>query len=155
MNIDDMPQRHLPHTKPMTDNLPSPSDLPGADIVIYDGECQFCRKQVARLHRLDGKDRLAYMSLHDPSARTRCPNLSHEQLLEQMYVIDQKGRQFGGASAFRYLSHRLPKLWPLAPLMHLPFSLPLWQWLYRQVAIRRYRWNKPECENGACRIHFH
>jgi predicted DCC family thiol-disulfide oxidoreductase YuxK len=139
----------------MSVSLPSPAELPQADVVIYDGECQFCQKQVARLHAWDGRGRLAFLSLHDPLTRQYCPNLSHEQLLEQMYVVDPQGRQYGGAAAFRYLSLRLPRLWPLAPLMYIPFSLPVWQWLYRQVAVRRYRWNKTECENGTCRIHHH
>jgi predicted DCC family thiol-disulfide oxidoreductase YuxK len=137
----------------MPDSLPTPAERPDADVVIYDGNCQFCQKQVARLHRWDG-NRLAYLSLHDPRTHQLCPNLTHEQLLEQMYVIARDGRQHGGADAFRYLSRQLPALWPLAPLMHIPLSLPLWRWMYRQVAVRRYQWNRPDCENDACKIHF-
>ncbi len=143
---------------PMTNEkrlFPFTRYLPGADVVIYDGECQFCCRQVARLSNWDGGGRLAFVSLHDPAAQQYCSNLSRDQLLEQMYVVDSQGRQYGGAAAFRYLSLRLPRLWPLAPFMYLPFCLPLWQWLYRQVAKRRYLWNKTECEDGACRTHFH
>jgi predicted DCC family thiol-disulfide oxidoreductase YuxK len=136
-------------------HLPTPAELPSADVVIFDGDCQFCQKQVARLARWDGRGRLAFVSLHDPLASQYCPDWTHEQLLEQMVVVDQQGRQHAGAAAIRYLSLRLPRLWPLAPLLHIPYCLPVWQWLYRQVAIRRYRWNKPDCADGACRIHFH
>ncbi|MGC4003208.1 MAG: hypothetical protein QM811_08770 [Pirellulales bacterium] len=46
-------------------------------------------------------------------------------------------------------------MWVLAPLLHIPFSLPLWQWGYDQVAKRRYRWGKvDDCADGACAIHF-
>ena len=60
-----------------------------------------------------------------------------------------------GAAAFRYLTTRLPRLFPLAPLMHLPFTLPIWKWGYRQVAKRRYLAGKTtNCDDGSCAVHF-
>ena len=136
-------------------DLPTPDQFPEADVVIYDGHCFFCKGQVARLHRLDGRNRLAFISLHDESVARRYPDLTHDQMMKQMYVIDRQGGRHGGANAIRYLSRRLPSLWLLAPLLHIPFTLPLWSWLYNQIAIRRYRMNPPaNCENGACEIHF-
>ena len=143
-------------TKPAT-GLPTPQENPTADIVIYDGHCKFCTLQIQRLARWDGKGRLAFLSLHDPKVTKRFPDLTYDQLMEQMYVIDRKGRRHTGAAAFRYLTTRLPRLFLLAPLLHIPFTLPLWQWGYRQVAKRRYRlMGKTEaaCDDGACRVHF-
>jgi len=134
--------------------LPTPADRPAAVVVIYDGDCRFCTGQVRRLSRWDTGGRLAYLSLHDAEVAGRYPDLTHEQLMEQMYVVDHSDWRHGGAAAFRYLTRLLPRLWPLAPLMHLPFSLPLWQWIYRQVARRRYRIaGKSSCENDTCRVH--
>lgn len=134
--------------------LPSPDERPDADVVIYDGNCRFCTGQVERLARWDGGGRLAFLSLHDPWTASRYPDLSHDELMENMYLVDRRGRRHRGAAAFRYLSRRLPRLWWLAPLMHIPFSLPLWQFIYRQVAKRRYRWGKVEaCEDDACAVH--
>jgi predicted DCC family thiol-disulfide oxidoreductase YuxK len=133
--------------------LPDPEQHPAADVVIYDGNCQFCTRQVQRLHRWDGSGRLAFLSLHDPSVSHFAPGITHEQLMEQMYVVSQSGRIRGGAAAFRYLTRRLPWLWPLAPLLHFPFSLPVWRWLYAQVAQRRYRLSSSACDQDACRVH--
>lgn len=135
--------------------LPIPEQFPQADVVIFDGNCHFCQGQVARLHRFDGRNRLAFLSLHDDQVARRYPDLTHDQLMKQMYIIDHSGRRYGGAEAIRYLSRRLPRLWILAPLLHIPFSLPLWSWLYNQVAIRRYRLNQPtDCPSGTCEIHL-
>lgn len=127
--------------------------------MIYDGRCVFCTASVRRLQWLDGRNRLAFLSLHDPLVTERFSDLSHEQLMEQLYIIphSQPQQRLGGAAAVKYLSRRLPKLWIIAPLMHLPFSLPLWQWLYRQIAKRRY-WiankNGTACdEGGTCELH--
>jgi predicted DCC family thiol-disulfide oxidoreductase YuxK len=137
------------------ESLPSPKQRPGADVVIFDGKCRFCRSQVERLDRLDRAGRLAFLSLHDPAVAEQYSDLSHDALMEEMYVIDARGVRRRGAEAFRYLSRRLPLLWPLAPILHIPFSLPLWRWLYRQVASRRYRLaGSNACDDDACQIHF-
>lgn len=139
----------------MAVQLPDPDDQPGADVVLYDGHCRFCIGQVRNMRRADVTGRLAFLSLHDMRVRERYPDLSHDQLMAQMYVIDHRGRRHGGPSALRYLTRRLPLLWPLAPLLHIPFSLPLWNWLYQQIAQRRYWFGRVEtCDDGACRVHF-
>jgi predicted DCC family thiol-disulfide oxidoreductase YuxK len=133
--------------------LPSINDRPNADVVIYDGKCPFCRSQVSRLAAWDGGGRLAFLSAHDPLVAQRYADLSLDQLMTQMYVVDRRERRHGGAAALRYLSRRLPRLWFVAPLLHIPCSLPLWQWVYRQIAVRRYRLaGGPACDDGACQI---
>ncbi len=137
--------------------LIDPDRRPGADVVIFDGQCRFCQKQVMRLHWFDSRNQLSYLSLHDPRVAERYPDLSHDQLMDQMYVVSQDGRRFGGARAIRYLSRRLPRLWWLAPLMHIPFTIPLWQWLYHKVAVRRYKLSQAfsdDCDQGGCKVHL-
>jgi predicted DCC family thiol-disulfide oxidoreductase YuxK len=137
--------------------LPTLRDNPYADVLIYDGHCKFCAAQVQRLAGCDGMARrVAFISLHDPEVAMRWPDLTHDMLMEQMYVVDRQGNRYGGAAAFRYLSRRLPRLWLLAPLMHVPFSLPLWQAIYRQVAKQRYKLmgKTNACDGDTCAVHF-
>ena len=135
--------------------LPDPDSLSDADVVIYDGQCNFCRSQVNNLRRLDvGGQRLAYISLHDPRVAERYADLDHQSLMDQMYVVDAQGRRHGGADAVRYLSRRLPMLWLAAPILHLPGTANLWRWLYRQVAKRRYKLAGKSCENDVCSVHM-
>jgi len=137
--------------------LRTPAENPAADVVIYDGHCRFCTNQVQKLARWDGKGRLAFLSLHDEEVAKRYPQLSYDELMKQMYVFTADGKQYAGAAAFRYLTRRLPWLYALAPLLHIPCSLPIWQWLYRQVAIRRYKIagkTGEACEGDACAVHL-
>ena len=145
--------------------LPSPQDRPSADVLIFDGDCVFCSRQVKHLMKFDGKDRLAFVSLHDAFVSENFPDLSYEELMKQLYLIpfdsdasEYSSERLGGAAALRYLSRRLPKLWILAPFLHIPFSLPVWQWGYDQVAKRRYKIagkTGENCdENGSCELHF-
>lgn len=84
-------------------------------------------------------------------------------MMDQMYVVPAESsgksdRRYGGAEAVAYLSTRLPRLWLAAPILHFPFAMPLWQFLYRQVANRRYKiageQADPCDEDGTCDLHF-
>ncbi len=134
--------------------LVDPDEKPDSDVVIWDGKCNFCRKQVERLNNFDAGGQLSYLSLHDKRVAERYPDLSYDQMMEQMWVVTADGRRFGGADAARYLSRKLPGLWWLAPLLHIPFSMPLWRWIYKKVAQRRYRLAGVECDDGGtCELH--
>lgn len=148
------PPRPSPTVKP----LPDPDEHPGTDVVIFDGQCRFCQGQVRNLWRFDCcGPRLSFLSLHDPRVAQRYNDLSHDELMAQMYVIDTRGHRYGGSDAVRYLSRRLPLLWPAMPLLHLPGTARLWRWLYNQVAQRRY-WISGKaakgCDDDACSIHL-
>ncbi|MBX3412248.1 MAG: DUF393 domain-containing protein [Pirellulales bacterium] len=147
----DKPARPEPRT------IPTPTDRPQADIVLYDGQCKFCLAGVERLQFFDCQKRLAYLSLHDPEVARRWPDLDHDELMRNMYIIEgATGRRHRGADALRYLTRRLRRLWWLAPLLYIPGSMPFWRWCYSQFATRRYLlFGKVEaCDSGSCSIHF-
>ena len=125
------------------------STRPTHDTVLFDGQCRFCRGQVALLRRLDLGRRLLFLSLHDPRVAADFPEIPPEQLQQQMFVVDRQGSARGGAVAVRYLSRRLPLLWPLALLLHIPGSLPVWQAAYAFVAKRRLLL-AGRCDDGSC-----
>ncbi|MFM8378967.1 MAG: thiol-disulfide oxidoreductase DCC family protein [Planctomycetia bacterium] len=124
---------------------------PAQDTVLYDGQCRFCQARVANLRWLDRGRRFEFLSLHDDRVARDFPEISRERLLEEMFVVDTTGHARSGATAVRYLSRRLPLLWPLAPLLHVPGSLPVWNWLYRLVARNRMRLSGT-CAEGTCRV---
>ena len=145
---------------PMAD-FPGPDERPKAkEVLIFDGNCGFCRANVRRLQRFVGS-RLAYLSLHDPRVERDYPDLSHERLMSEMVLVDQQQQRHGGAAAVRYLSRKSVWLWPLALLLHIPFTLPLWQRIYQWIAVRRYRLSGKQgdqdsdgCNDGTCAVHF-
>ena len=143
-------------TRNTSPGLPDPTARPETDVVIYDGHCRICTGGVKILYRLDVRKQLSFLSLHDDRVAEVAPNLTFDQMMEEMWVVDTQGRQHSGAEAFRYLTRRLVLLWPVMPLLHIPGSLPLWKWLYRQVAAARYRFGKQTGEDcgDACQVHF-
>ncbi len=129
---------------------PLPAAEEGTDVVIFDGMCRFCRAQMRLLQRADVTGRLGFLSLHERQARHLLPEMSEEDLMKEMVVVDSSGRRHRGAAAVRYLFRRLPLLWPGAPLLHLPGSMPFWTRLYEAIARRRYRIAGATCQEGTC-----
>lgn len=124
---------------------------PARDTVLFDGQCRFCRGQIALLRRLDWAEVLQFTSLHDPSVSRDFPEIPLEDMLAEMIVVDRVGRTWRGAAAVRFLSRRLVALWPLALPLHVPGSMPLWRSLYGLVARNRYR-IAGRCDDGGCRL---
>jgi predicted DCC family thiol-disulfide oxidoreductase YuxK len=133
---------------------PSPAERPAADVVVYDGECGFCRAQVKKLLWWDCQSKLAYLSLHDGEVFRRWPDLDPQRLMQEMLVVDRKGRRHWGPEAIRYLTHRLRRLWWAAPVFYVPGVMFVWRRIYRRVARNRYRLSGQTCESGACEVHF-
>ena len=139
----------------MSSELANPAERPDADVVLYDGRCNFCRARVEQLAWLDaGGGRLAYLSLHDPEVAERYPDVDPERLLEEMCVIDRGGGRHWGAEAVRYLSRRIPRLWWLAPVMHAPGVMLAAKPVYAWVSRNRYliAGRREDCVDGACSI---
>ena len=125
----------------------------GRETLIYDGQCNFCRASVRSLRMFDWTGRLAFISLHDQRVGLRWPQLSYDQLMDQIWLVNLRGQTFGGADAMRYLSLRMPALWPLAPFLNLPFTMPLWRAVYRWIARNRYRIAGRKCDGDTCSLH--
>jgi predicted DCC family thiol-disulfide oxidoreductase YuxK len=142
--------------------LPSPADRPHGDVVLYDGNCRICRSQVEKLPWWDARDRLAYLSLHDPEVARRWPDMaperpSYQRLMREMCIVENHGPEqpdvfHWGPAAIRYLTGRLHRLWWAAPLLYFPGSMLLWGPLYRLIARNRYRRlsGATSCEEGTC-----
>ena len=133
--------------------LPTPEDRPDTDVVIYDGNCRICTAQVSKLPWWDCQARLSYVSLHDPLVARRWPDLSLERLMEEMCIVDTRGRQHWGPEAVRHLTRRLRRLWWATPFFHFPGSMLFWRPVYRWIARNRYRLSGDVCDDDACQLH--
>jgi predicted DCC family thiol-disulfide oxidoreductase YuxK len=120
--------------------------------VLYDGQCEFCRRSIGLLRRLDWLGRLEYLDARDPAQRPAGgPALDPGRLLEEMHVVTPDGRRvYHGFAALRQVAWRLPPLWPLAPLLYLPGVPQAGQRLYLWVARNRFR--LVPCHGGVCSL---
>ena len=135
--------------------LPDPddaaADAAGRPVVVYDGQCVFCRAGMKRLRAMDLTGRLTFLSLHDPRVGRFCPNRSAGELNDEMVIVAPDGTQHGGADALKYLTRTLPLMYPAMPVLHFPGTAWLWRAGYRQLAKRRYSIAGKMCDD-TCKI---
>jgi predicted DCC family thiol-disulfide oxidoreductase YuxK len=133
-------------------NQPATTMAPGRALLLYDGHCALCQKSVEILRRLDWLGRLQYRDARDPEQiPAHDPPLEPQRLLEEMHLLTPDGRHvYHGYGAFRWLAWRLPLLWPVAPLFHLPGVPAMGQRIYLWVA--RNRFDLVPCRHGVCAV---
>jgi predicted DCC family thiol-disulfide oxidoreductase YuxK len=120
--------------------------------VLYDGRCEFCRRSVRLLRKLDWRGRLHFADGRDPAnlPPTSEP-LDPRRLLEEMHVVTPDGRRvYHGFGAFRRIAWQLPPLWPLVPFLYVPGVPWLGQRVYLWVAKNRF--HLIPCHDGQCQL---
>ena len=144
---------------PKRDHLEVPlaaerTNPPERPVVLYDGGCPFCRKQVARLVRLAGKHAPDVADLNHPDVPVVFPGLRHEALILAMHLVTPDGRVWRGVEAAVRALRPRPVIGWLARLYYLPGIRLAADFAYDRIAARRYRLGAgPECPDGTCRVH--
>ncbi|OGF23707.1 MAG: hypothetical protein A2V63_13625 [Candidatus Eisenbacteria bacterium RBG_19FT_COMBO_70_11] len=110
----------------------SPPDKP---LLVYDGDCGFCRVWIARWRRTTG-DRVEYAPYQEAAARF--PEMPIERFRGAVQLVEPDGRWSAGAEAvFRSLAHAPGRGWGLWLYLRLPGFAPVSEWCYRRVARHR------------------
>ena len=122
--------------------------------VLYDGSCSLCRASVARVQRLDHRRRIEFLSLHDPSAQVRFPQIDREVAMRWMQAVDARGQISSGADAWARIGMLLPGWNLLARILLIPGIHWIAAKIYAWVARNRYRWNRNLCADGTCSLHL-
>ena len=107
-------------------------------LLIYDGDCGFCKKWIARWKKIT-KDHVEYAASQDVSYKY--PQISREEFERAVQLIEPDGRIFSGAeAAFRTLGTR-SRFFRIAvwKYTHVPGFAAFTEWVYRVVARHRSR----------------
>lgn len=110
----------------------------GRALVVYDGDCGFCRSTVARLRTLDRDDRLRFRPLQDERLYVEFPRLNRAACEETLHLVAEDGAIHAGGAAMREVFARVgaaPVTWILA----LPVARHVVELAYRSVAAHRGR----------------
>jgi predicted DCC family thiol-disulfide oxidoreductase YuxK len=107
--------------------------------VIYDGDCDFCTRQMRRLRQLDWRGSLRLLPISEVPGSDVATQLSPEALAQAIHCVTADGRVLSGARCLRFVSLRLPLLAPLALLLWIPGALAVAEWFYRRISANRHR----------------
>ena len=120
-------------------------------ILIYDGHCPFCRKQVQNLRGLVG-ERFAVESFQEKGVLERYPELTHAECMKEIKLVVKKGHILGGAHAIFYTLSLSPFYRPLRWLYQTPGFKQILNFFYAVIAKNRYKIQKKDCPDGTCFI---
>jgi predicted DCC family thiol-disulfide oxidoreductase YuxK len=104
-------------------------------LVVYDGNCGFCRRWVERLRRWDREGRLEFLPLQDADAPV-VTGVGRGVLEQAAHVVLPSGQVVAGAAALRALCPFLSGGSVPFHLLGLPGVLPVAERLYRWIARR-------------------
>ena len=111
-------------------------------LVVFDGDCGYCRRWVARGRGLLG-DRVDFAP--SQSVAADFPEISAEAFEQGIQFIDVEGRVWKNAeAAFRALALRPGWAWPLGAYQRIPGVAPVTEACYRVVASHRMIFSRVE-----------
>jgi predicted DCC family thiol-disulfide oxidoreductase YuxK len=101
-------------------------------VMIFDGDCYFCRRWIQRWEQSTG-DRIDYIPFQDESVAERFPEVPRERFQNSVVLVESDGNIVTGAEAvFRAIGGRL--WWAY---QRVPGFASVCEWLYRLVARHR------------------
>jgi predicted DCC family thiol-disulfide oxidoreductase YuxK len=107
--------------------------------VLYDRSCSLCRLSAEAVRIFDNSDAIDLIDLHDDYGRAQFPGLRIEDLMEELHVVDDRGRVWRGARAVNeILRHQNGMRGLLAWLWYVPGYSLLAEWQYKRIASARY-----------------
>ncbi len=113
-------------------------------IVLYNGACPICRREIEHYRRLDCSDKSA-LDFNDISTSNLAPErlgLTQDEAKRRLHVVDAEGRLLMGIPAFAAIWDRLPRYRLLAKLTRLPILRHLLPLIYEPIAFGLYQLDK-------------
>jgi predicted DCC family thiol-disulfide oxidoreductase YuxK len=107
--------------------------------IFFDGTCGLCQGTVAVIRRLDLLNKVRFRDIaHEwPEVSAAFPMLDYQRCMEDMHLIDHRGRLHVGFDAYRYLAKILPLGWIFLPILYCPGVRPIGMKVYGWIASRR------------------
>lgn len=136
---------------------PGCPELTGLDLLLFDGECRFCRAQSDRLQRWAG-NRLTTRPLQQEGLLQEL-GIPYDEAMAAMQLVTAEGSRHQGLAAVVVALRHRPVLGRLCKLYYLPGLRQLGDLGYRLLARYRYAiWGRAvargECDGGTCHLHL-
>jgi predicted DCC family thiol-disulfide oxidoreductase YuxK len=106
--------------------------------VLYDGSCGFCRSWVVYWAETLRKRGFEIAPLQEDWVKKRLGSPAEDELLRDLRLLLNDGRQLDGAEAYRYVMRRIWWVYPLYLLSIAPLLRRIFDWGYRSFADNRY-----------------
>lgn len=126
-----------PHASPVESASLRVAAPPPKPLMIFDGDCGFCRRWIARWQGLTG-EAVDYIPFQDASVAARFPEIPREEFEQAVQLVLPNGAVYAGASAVLHaLAAARRERWLLWLYLRLPVFTFFADLLYAEVAAHR------------------
>ena len=132
-------------------NLSDQLSTPRRPIVVYDGQCAFCIRQVTKMKQRDRNDTFDYLPNQTEGLELEFPKLMEQDLNAGMRLINTDSTVSVGADAVYQITRRLDGWRHLAWLYRVPILRWVFRATYAWVAKNRHRLAE-QCTDGRCEL---
>jgi predicted DCC family thiol-disulfide oxidoreductase YuxK len=108
-------------------------------LLLFDGVCNLCNSSVRFVIRYDRKKIIKFTPLQSDQGRSIGHKLGLETNQLQSIIYQKDGRYFQKSRAVIEVLSDMGGVWPFAR-MFLIIPTKLADWMYEQVARKRYKW---------------
>lgn len=108
-------------------------------VLLYDGECRYCRNWADRLRRMDKAGAITVLPAAERDSLPGVPFIEPGALEQAVHLVLPDGRVETGSAAILAILGRLPRWRWAAAVFRLPGAAWLADKAYRWVAARRHR----------------
>jgi predicted DCC family thiol-disulfide oxidoreductase YuxK len=123
-------------------------------VVVFDGDCRFCRARIAEFQKLDQNNAMEFMPRQEPSCEERLPSVRGIDLEDGILFVEPNGKVHVAADAIYQMYSVCPATKNYVWLYHIPVLKQAIQLGYRLIAMNRRRLGQT-CENNICSIDKH
>ncbi len=117
----------------------TPGSAPAIPVLVYDGECAFCRKSIEWIRARMDPDAFEFLSCHSADLARRFPTIEKDACLQAMHLVLPDGMALIGERAIPEILRRLRRYRRCAALFGLPGAGFLSHAVYRRFAKNRHR----------------
>jgi len=120
-------------------------------IILYNGACPICRREIEHYQHLDGDGRKAldFADISEAHPTLKKLSLSQDSAKRRLHVLDADGRLLVGIPAFAAIWELLPRYRWLSTMSRLPVLRNLLAWMYELVALGLYHLEKRRVRRSA------
>lgn len=121
-------------------------------MVFYDGQCPFCRSEIAWLRRRDRHGRISFRDIADPAFEPTDYGLTRQAVDAELHALTADGRLLRRVDAIQAVYRAIGWGWLVAPLSW-PGLHAVCDGLYGVFARHRVRWGRlfgRTCDSGTC-----
>lgn len=77
-------------------------------IILYDPDCALCQRFKQAIEHLETENSFQFISVHEPATYERFSELSYEECLKEIHLIEKVGHYIKGKEAIEFIVKKLP-----------------------------------------------